>query len=176
MTGAAPRRRQVPDLPECAPWWQGARGEWLVVTQVLLMGLVFLGPRTLAGWPAWPFPFPQAGAPLGIVLMIGGAILFLAGLRQLGHALTPLPYPRSRAELIQTGPYALVRHPIYSGGLVLALGWALCVHAWLTLGYVIILAVFLDSKSRREERWLVEKFPAYAAYRQRVRKLIPFVY
>jgi protein-S-isoprenylcysteine O-methyltransferase Ste14 len=87
-----------------------------------------------------------------------------------------LPFPKDGADLVQTGPFALVRHPMYSGGLVLAVGWALCVQSWLTLGYAIALFVFLDAKSRREERWLAEKFPAYASYRRRVRKLIPFVY
>jgi protein-S-isoprenylcysteine O-methyltransferase Ste14 len=65
---------------------------------------------------------------------------------------------------------------MYGGGLALALGWALYVRGWLTLGYVGVLFAFLDVKSRREERWLAERFPAYVTYQQRVRKLIPFVY
>jgi protein-S-isoprenylcysteine O-methyltransferase Ste14 len=157
------------------PWWRGARGEWLVAAQVVLMVLVFLGPRNVGDPPA-PFPFPGACLAAGIVLMAGGGALLVAGLLRLGRGLTPLPYPRDGAELVQTGPFALVRHPMYSGGLVLALGWALFSQGWLTLGYVAILFVFLDLKSRREERWLAEKFPTYAAYRRRVRKLIPFVY
>jgi protein-S-isoprenylcysteine O-methyltransferase Ste14 len=47
---------------------------------------------------------------------------------------------------------------------------------WLTIGYAIILLVFFDIKSRREERWLSEKFSGYAAYQKRVRKLIPLLY
>jgi protein-S-isoprenylcysteine O-methyltransferase Ste14 len=158
------------------PWWKGARGEWLVAAQVLLIGLVFVGPRTVAGWPARPFPFPGVCPAVGGVLMAGGGILLAAGLACMGRGLTPLPYPRDGAGLIQTGPFALVRHPMYSGGLALGLGWALYVQGWLTLGYVALLFVFLDLKSRWEERWLAGKFPAYAAYRRRVRKLIPFVY
>ena len=158
------------------PWWKGARGEWLVVAQVLLMGLVFLGPRAPAGWPAWAFPFARACPVVGGALMAAGGALLVAGLLRLGRGLTPLPYPKDGAELVQTGPYALVRHPMYGGGLVLALGWALCVRGWLTLAYVAVLFVFLDLKSRREERWLAGKFPAYPAYQRRVRKLIPFLY
>ena len=158
------------------PWWKGARGEWLVVGQVLLMGLVFFGPRTVPGHPAWTFPFPQAWPVVGSVLMVAGGALLVAGLVRLGGGLTPLPFPKEGADLIQTGPFALVRHPMYGGGLVLAVGWALYVQGWLTLGYVVALFVFLDAKARREERWLAEKFPAYAAYQRRVRKLIPFVY
>ncbi|MGD1047449.1 MAG: isoprenylcysteine carboxylmethyltransferase family protein [Candidatus Krumholzibacteriaceae bacterium] len=156
------------------PWWKGARGEWLVVTQVLLILLVFFGPRAAASWPAWPFP--HAFRLAGGVLMIVGGTLLAAGLVRLGRGLTPLPYPRDGAELVQTGPFALVRHPMYSGGVVLALGWALCVRGWLTLLYVVVLFVFVDMKSRREEKWLAEKFSTYATYKKRVRKLIPFVY
>jgi protein-S-isoprenylcysteine O-methyltransferase Ste14 len=158
------------------PWWKGSRGEWYVVVQVVLIVLVFLGPRSVGGLPSWPFPLPHAGPIAGAVLMAGGGILFLAGLVRLGRALTPLPYPKDEAALVQTGPFALVRHPMYGGGLLLALGWALWARSWLTLGYVAVLFVFLDVKSRREERWLPAKFPAYAAYQRRVRKLLPFVY
>jgi len=164
------------DSPDQKPWWKGARGEWLVVAQVVLIGLVFLGPRSVAGYPAWPFPFADACPVVGGVLMVLGGGLLVAGLARLGRGLTPLPYPKDGAELVQTGPFALVRHPMYGGGLVMALGWALYVRGWLTLGYVLALFVFLDAKSRREERWLAVKFPGYAAYQQRVRKLIPFVY
>ena len=44
------------------------------------------------------------------------------------------------------------------------------------LAWACLLSVFLDLKSRREESWLLARFPTYAAYRRRVRKLIPFIY
>jgi len=165
-----------PAAADRPPWWKGARGEWLVVTQLLLIALVFLGPRAVVGRPAREFPFPRACAAAGGALMLGGIALLIAGGVCLGRGLTPLPYPKDGAGLVQTGPYALVRHPMYSGGLVLALGWALWVQGWLTLVCVVALFAFLDAKSRREEKWLSEKFPTYADYRRRVRKLIPFVY
>lgn len=168
----------TPTLPtrERKPWWTGARGEWLVVGQVLLIGLVAFGPRTLRGEPAWAFPWPRVCSLTGDALIAGGSVVLLAGLAWLGRRLTPLPYPKERTDLVQTGPFAVVRHPIYSGGLVLAVGWALRVHGWLTLAYVVALFVFLDVKSRREERWLVGRFPEYVAYQRRVRKFIPFIY
>jgi protein-S-isoprenylcysteine O-methyltransferase Ste14 len=158
------------------PWWKGPRGEWFVLAQIVLIGLVFLGPRTLFGQPSWPFPFPHALPVAGFVLMACGGALFFAGAFNLGRNLTPLPYPKDDDELIQSGAYALVRHPMYGGGLILALGWALSVQSWLTLLYVLALFVFLDVKSRREEKWLAEKFPEYAAYKRRVRKFVPFVW
>ncbi len=159
------------------PWWKGARGEWLVVLQIALIALVLAGPRTVFGFPSRPFPFPHASAFLGAVLMAGGFSLLLVSIVRLGHLnLTPLPFPREGGVLVQTGPYGLVRHPMYGGGVLFGLGWALFVHGWLTLVYVVILFLFADVKCRREEGWLLERFPEYAEYRRRVRKLIPFIY
>ena len=62
------------------------------------------------------------------------------------------------------------------GVILLALGWAFYVEGALTLAYAVLTVVFFDIKTRREENWLMRRFPEYAAYRQRVRKLIPFVY
>jgi protein-S-isoprenylcysteine O-methyltransferase Ste14 len=158
------------------PWWRGARGEWYVAAQLVLIAVVFLAPRTLPGLPAWPAPLAQIGVLAGSALMFAGGMLLLAGFVSLGPNLSPLPCPRPNATLVQTGPYRLARHPMYAGGVLLAYGWAFVVHGWLTLVYATILLVFLDIKSAREERWLTATFPDYAEYQRRVRKLIPFIY
>ena len=157
-------------------WWQGTRGEWYLAGQLVLMALVFFGPRTLARLPAWPAPLARISVIVGAALMVGGGALLLAGLLRLGSNVSPLPRPRRHARLVQSGPFRLVRHPMYAGGIVLAYGWALAVHGWLTLIYATVLFVFLDMKSSREERWLTEKFPDYREYQRRVSKLIPFIY
>lgn len=156
-------------------WWRGARGEWYVVAQLTLIALVFLGPRTLPGPPAWPASLARFSFFVGAALAVTGGGLLLAGLFRLGPNLTPMPYPKPHAILVQTGPYRLVRHPMYAGGIALAFGWALLVGSWLTLGYATVLLIFLDFKSAREERWLIEKFPDYPEYQKRVRKIIPFI-
>lgn len=158
------------------PWWKGKRGEWYVVVQIPFILLVFLGPRTVPGLPAWTPAFEQLGLILGGGLMLVGGCLLFAGMLKLGKSLTPVPHPRHHAVLVEAGPYRFVRHPIYSGGILLAFGWGLWIHGWLTIVYAMLLLVFFDVKARREERWLLEKFPGYAFYRQRVRKLIPFIY
>ena len=100
----------------------------------------------------------------------------VGGVLKLGPNLTPLPYPKPDATLVRTGPYRLVRHPMYAGGIALAFGWALFVRGSLTLGYAAVLLIFFDIKSAREERWLRDKFADYPDYQRRVRKLIPFIY
>ena len=82
---------------------------------------------------------------------------------------------RQGHELVTTGPYAYVRHPIYSGILLTMLGTALAVGAGWLLGLLLFGAYFLWS-ARAEERDMAERFPAtYPAYRQRTRRLIPFL-
>ena len=158
------------------PWWKGTRGEWYVVIQVCLFVLVVLGPRSWPGWPAWVAPFTWLGWIAGLLVGASGGLLALAGVFRLGTNLTAVPYPKDDATLVVTGPYHLVRHPIYSGLIFAALGWALLRNGWLTLVYALILFVFFDIKSRREEQWLRQKYPDYPAYQQRVHKLIPFIY
>jgi protein-S-isoprenylcysteine O-methyltransferase Ste14 len=157
-------------------WWRGQRGEWLVVVQIALMVLVAIGPRTLGGWPTWAFPVSRIGDVLGVALLLTGGSLFVSGLVGLGPSLTALPYPKPDGTLVERGPYAFVRHPIYAGGILASIGWALVVHGWLTLAYAAALFLFLDLKARREERWLIQRHPGYRAYQRRVRKFVPFVY
>jgi protein-S-isoprenylcysteine O-methyltransferase Ste14 len=159
-----------------SPWWKGRRGEWYVIVQVGLFGLVVLGPRSTSGMPEWMSPLTQIGTVGGAILVLAGGLLVLGGVLRLGSNLTAVPYPKDEATLVETGPYQIVRHPIYSGLIVAAFGWALWVHGSLTLIYALILLVYFDVKSRREEQWLKDKFPGYGAYQKRVRKLIPFVY
>ena len=159
-----------------AAWWRGKRGEWYVAGQAALFVLVAVGPCTLCGWPIWAFPDSVLVSTAGMVLLVGGAGMVIAGAVQLRSRLTPLPYPVEEGTLLDTGVYGVVRHPMYSGGVSMAFGWALWRQGWLTLVYAALLFLFLDVKARREERWLAERFPWYADYQRRVRRLIPFVY
>jgi protein-S-isoprenylcysteine O-methyltransferase Ste14 len=113
---------------------------------------------------------------VALLLLAAGSLLALAGTFHLGANLAVLPRPKENGVLVQNGAYRLVRHPIYSGLILGAVGWALWRNGPLTLLFALVLAVVLDIKSRREEQWLAEKFPEYAAYQRRVRKLIPLLY
>jgi protein-S-isoprenylcysteine O-methyltransferase Ste14 len=158
------------------PWWTGARGEWYVVVQMVLFVLVAIGPRTWRGWPGWPFPDGGIVSIAGWALLAAGGALAAWAAAQVGLRLSPVPYPPDGAVLRTTGAFAVVRHPMYCGSILAAVGWALVRQGWLTLLYTALLFVLFDLKSRREERWLAERFAEYPAYRTRVRRLIPFVY
>ena len=79
-------------------------------------------------------------------------------------------------ELIRAGPYALTRHPIYTGLDLAFLGTALAIGEWRAILAVLIAFGSLWYKLRIEERFLAETFGAdYEAYRRRVKAIIPFL-
>lgn len=150
------------------------RGAWYVVIQGILIGLILIGPQ---GYPlinSEPlFTILQScGIAIGLLacLVMGIAVI------NLGKNLTPLPCPKDDAVLIQTGLYRYVRHPIYFGVLLAALAWLLIFPGVYVLAYAIALFVLFDIKAKREEVWLVERFPTYKDYQRRVKKLIPGCY
>ena len=157
-------------------WWLGRRGEGYVVVQVLLFALVVFGPRRLQGWAIWSQGALSLGQVFGSVLFLLGAGLAITGLIALGRNISPFPHPLENASLVIKGPYRIVRHPIYSGIFLAALGWGCLVAGTLTLVYAAILLLFFDIKTRREERWLRVKFEAFSRYHTEVRKLNPFIY
>jgi protein-S-isoprenylcysteine O-methyltransferase Ste14 len=151
-------------------WSRG--GAWVLAQFPLTALALFLArvgpplPQVMAGPARW----------LGLGLFVTGGLLFLAGALAMGSRLTPFPKPNEGTPLVQTGVFGLARHPIYGGGVIAVLGWALFNGVWLGLLAAAGLAIFFDAKARLEERWLAAKFPEYRYYRRRVRKLIPFIY
>jgi len=158
------------------PWWKNSRGEWFVIGQFVLFGLILFGPRTFAGLPPWP-PFLHALGVLPGGLLVGAGLLLAgAAVLNLGRNLTPFVCPKAQATLVTSGAYGLVRHPIYSGLIIAAVGFTLVVQGWLTAGFTLLLGALLDCKSRREERLLLVQLPGYADYCRRVKRLIPYLY
>lgn len=149
------------------------RGGWWVVAQLPLLALaVVLPPWTAGSGGGLDHPLQW----LGLALAGGGGLVLLAGLLALGHALTPFPYPREGSRLVTRGVFGIVRHPIYTGVFLGALGWALAHLSIPGVACSVLLAVFFDRKARREERLLRSRFPEYAAYERRVRRFIPGIY
>jgi len=142
----------------------GPRGEgWVALQGVLLVGVVV----TAALGPGWPASVRVPVAILGAVSVAVGALLAVAGSRRLGSALTPLPRPREAQGLREDGIYRLVRHPIYGGVLLLAIGLSAWRSPW-ALVPTLLLAMLFDRKRRREEAWLREAYPGYEEYQRRV--------
>ncbi|HSF74208.1 MAG TPA: isoprenylcysteine carboxylmethyltransferase family protein, partial [Microcoleus sp.] len=142
----------------------------------LLIGFVILPVYQLPGLKIQSTQLLAITWILASILVLSALIFILKGLIDLGKNLTPLPYPIENGELVQTGIYGIVRHPLYSGLILAALGWTLFKMSISHLIATAILLIFFDIKARREETWLLEKYPDYSDYRQRVKKLIPGIY
>lgn len=156
--------------------WAGERGQGYVVIQIILVALMLFGPRTWPGLPVWPTAVTPIAFPIGIALLVIGFGLVISGILALGRNLAAVPRPKQGATLVERGPYRIVRHPMYTGVILLAFGWAFAVASTLSLAYAFMTVGFLAIKTAREERWLREELTGYSEYERRVRRLIPFIY
>jgi protein-S-isoprenylcysteine O-methyltransferase Ste14 len=124
-----------------------------------------------------PPMFPPGGvlAWIGVILCIGGLALMLVAIAALREVIQVAPDPREGGHLVMSGPYRWLRHPIYTAILVLVIGLFLR-RATVPVAIVTaIVIVFLVAKTRYEEKLLLERYPDYAAYRQRTWGLLPGV-
>ena len=151
----------------------GSRGEGWALGQLVLLGGAAAAGVCGASWP--PAGRHTRAAAAGVIALAGAGLL-LGGGAGLGRQLTPFPKPVADGELRDDGVYGLIRHPMYGGALLGLLAWAL-VSSPLALAPLAAAGGFLEAKSRREEAWLEEQHPGYAAYRQRVRRrFVPYIW
>lgn len=114
-------------------------------------------------------------AGLAALLAIASALFAMAAVRELGKQWSLTARVLEKHELIRSGPFARVRHPIYSAlfGLLIATGIAFATPAWTAIGAIVYL-VGTHWRAAREERLLASVFgEAYADYARRVPRLIP---
>jgi protein-S-isoprenylcysteine O-methyltransferase len=151
-----------------------SRGTGWVVTQFALMAAVavvaVVGPR-------WPDGARTARLVAGVALLVAGAAVAVWAARALGRALTPFPRPHPAGSLVAHGPFRVVRHPVYAGGLLVVAGVTLLAGPW-TLVPGAALALLWALKARVEEEHLRERYGTdYVAYAERVRRrIVPGVY
>jgi protein-S-isoprenylcysteine O-methyltransferase Ste14 len=144
-----------------------ARGNVYVAVQFAFLALLLFAPSG-ALW--------SSGGLLGFsvaALEVLGIAILLVSFINLGKSLTAHPMPLTIGTLKTTGLYAVVRHPIYLGLLMVAAGFTVNgASIWHISGFVGM-SVLLHVKAGFEERLLRAAYPEYEAYARRVGRLIP---
>ena len=122
-------------------------------------------PRT-----AWTFALGSGLTGLGLLFTVWAR-------RHIGTNWSATVTIKEGHELVTTGPYAIVRHPIYTGLLLALVGTALAIAEWRAILAIAFALVSFVRKLRVEERWMREHFgESYRAYCQRTDALVPFVW
>jgi protein-S-isoprenylcysteine O-methyltransferase Ste14 len=154
----------------------GPRGEGWVAAQLVLFAIIAIaGLRDLVGQGSVT-PWGPAVSVIGIGAIVVGGGVAARGIWDLRSGLSPFPRPIAGAPLVESGAYRLVRHPIYSGLVLGAIGWGLATGSILAIGAAGLLFLMLAAKSHREEAWLAAIHPEYGAYQRRTKRLIPWIY
>jgi len=139
----------------------------------LLVVLQFTG----IGATCIPVAYARHGSPgwlLICALGVAGGIATLCYNRIGNFNINPLP--KQGGRLITTGPYRYIRHPMYLSLVVVMLGMALYNAHWLNFAGLALVTAAVSGKAVLEERLLLARFPDYADYRRRTRRIIPGVF
>jgi protein-S-isoprenylcysteine O-methyltransferase Ste14 len=148
-------------------------------TLPLLLGIALLvTPRWLpGGLSEHALPRTDLSYWLGVTLLVAGLALSVWARHHIAGWWSSAVTLKRDHELIRTGPYRWVRHPIYSGLLLGLLGTAITAGEWRSFLGVLVIAAAFRRKIAIEERFLTDAFPEdYARYRAEVATLLPFLY
>ena len=158
----------IVDRLACVPWSRELRIRAVIAVVAIL--LIRLGAFRGHGINTDPW---RAGIGLALfALGLGFAIWARTHIgRNWGTPMTQKDEP----ELVTSGPYHLVRHPIYSGILAAGIGTAVAL-SWLWLTAVALAGVYFLYSAMVEERYLTDRFPdTYPVYRRSTKMLVPFI-
>jgi protein-S-isoprenylcysteine O-methyltransferase Ste14 len=121
-------------------------------------------------WSTMPPDLAIAG---DILIAFGFAAIFLV-FKENSYASAVIEV-RSGQKIVTTGPYAVVRHPMYSGALIMLLGIPLALGSWWDLFTLIPITIILVWRLLEEEKFLATNLPGYSDYQNKVsHRLVPF--
>ena len=145
------------------------KGNLLVVGQFILIALLILVPSSGLDTGAFSF-FLTA---FSIVLLLAGFVILGLSALALGKSLTAHPIPGKNAVLVTDGLYRYVKHPIYSGLLLVALGLTIAGGFFPHVLFLIALTFLLNYKASFEEALLAKSYAGYAEYSKKTGRFVP---
>ena len=154
-------------------------GSRLLHLALVSSGFVLLGTHYLHnGWLAARFASENRELQIaGFLLTLAGCGFAIWARLRLGANWSARAAVTANHELIVRGPYAITRHPIYSGLLLACFGTALVIGEWHCIVGTALVAVAFFLKMVQEERLMIETFPeAYPRYRRTVKSIIPGIF
>ena len=113
--------------------------------------------------------------PAVIVIQVVAALLMLAARVTFGRRSFHAAANPTEGGLVTTGPYAYIRHPIYASILYFIWAGALDNFSLPACAWAALISAGAIARMLMEERMLVDRYPAYADYQRRVRRVVPFV-
>ena len=154
-----------PSRPKSTFWERG--GAWVVVQGIIMLGVLSLAFRFHSNHRNFGL------LAAGFVLMGAGGATGIAGAWALRKSLTPFPKPLPQAQLVRSGIYSRIRHPLYTSVIFGSIGWALAWQSWPALLLACGLIPFFMAKARHEEHFLLEQFPDYDNYAKSTNRFFP---
>lgn len=157
---------------------QSSGSRWLQFLLAFLAVEIGFARPFNSGWLARPFIFFSSSLQyFGVALTAAGVAFAIWARLVLGRNWSAIVTVKEGHALIEKGPYAVVRHPIYSGALLAYIGTAIVFDQVRVLIALVFVLTLLVSKIAIEERFMTQEFGArYTEYKRRVKALIPFVY
>jgi protein-S-isoprenylcysteine O-methyltransferase Ste14 len=150
-------------------------------TQKILMFFAMIGFVALLVFPAFDHRFGWSSVPshmslVGDALIAFGFLLIFIVFKVNSYGASTIQIAEGQ-KVISTGPYALVRHPMYAGALPLLIGVPLALGSWWGLFVLILFMPALIWRLLDEEKFLQKNLPGYTDYCQKVRyRLVPFLW
>lgn len=150
----------------------------LAVLWLVIMVSIAAGIFAAMNFPAARLPYGQMFAYLGVFLFVAGLLLRWWAIITLGRFFTVDVTIEKDHELVERGPFRLMRHPSYTGVLLAFVGFALTLRNWAALVIILvpIFAAFIRRMNVEEDALSRALGSRYAEYMRRTKRLVPFVY
>lgn len=150
----------------------------LRVLWIVIFASIFAGVYVANTWRSATLPARGTFALIGLVLFVLGLVLRWWSIVTLGRFFTVDVQIARDHEVVERGPFRVLRHPSYTGVLLAFIGFALTIGNWATLIVILapITAAFIYRIRVEEEALSAALGEQYTSYMQRTKRLVPFVY